>query len=93
MRTILILAIILTLGCAKQEETCTPYNLVIESSQDSAEDKCDGLANSHPTFKVISSTYVGCLTQIEYEQARKAESTNTMIYCTGVYFTIKKTLR
>lgn len=93
MKHILILAMILILGCTKEEIKCTPYNLVTESSENSARQKCNGLANSHPEFKVISSNYVGCLTKDEYTQARKGESQITRNYCNGVSYTIKITLK
>ena len=93
MKHILILAIILILGCTKEEIKCTPYNLVTESSEISARQKCNGIANSHPEFKVISSNYVGCLTNDEYNQAKKGESQITRNYCNGVSYTVKTTLK
>ena len=74
MVRVLIFSMILILGCTKEEIKCTPYNLVTESSENSARQKCNGIANSHPEFKVISSNYVGCLTKDEYIQSKKGES-------------------
>ena len=93
MKQILILAIILILGCTKEETKCTPYNLVTESSENSARQKCGGLANSHPEFKEISKIYVGCLTKDEYTQSKKGESQVTQQYCPGVSYTVKITLK
>jgi len=93
MKHILILIIFL-LSCAKEEtQRCTPYNLVTESSEDSARQKCKGLAGSHPVFKVITSNYIGCLTPSEYQQAKKGESSVTKQYCSGVSYTIRVTLK
>lgn len=93
MVRVLFFLVILILGCEKEPIRCTPYNLVTESSEDSARQKCNGLANSHPTFKVISSNYVGCLTPDELTNARKGESSYTGLYCNGVTYTVKITLK
>jgi len=93
MKQVLFPLIILILGCEKEPVKCISYNLVTESSEDSARKKCNGLANSHPTFKVISSNYVGCLTKDEYIQAKKGESIVTKTSCTGVTFTIRTVLK
>ncbi|MBK8855416.1 MAG: hypothetical protein IPN10_15290 [Saprospiraceae bacterium] len=73
MKFILILITTLLLSCT--DDKCKNYNLVTESSIDSASDKCDGLANSHPEMKVISSKSVGCLTNDELKEAKKAQTT------------------
>jgi len=94
MKQVLIFLMFIVLGCEKEPVVkCTPYNLVTESSEDSARQKCNGLANSHPTFKVLSSVYVGCLTPDELIQARKGESSVIKTYCNGVSYTIRITLK
>jgi len=92
MKYILILITAILFSCSKEEQ-CKHYLLVTESSEDSARQKCNGLANSHPEFKVISSNYVGCLTKDEYIQAKKGESQVTRSYCNGVSYTVKITLK
>ena len=92
MKFILILITVLLFSCSKEEQ-CKHYLLVTESSEDSARQKCNGIANSHPTFKTIHSQSIGCLTSTELKEARKGESTTTQTYCQGVTFQIKVTIK
>ena len=87
-----ILIFLIFISCAKVDP-CKSYNLVTETSENSARQKCNGVANSHPEFKVISSEYVGCLTQDEYNIAKRGESVTVRRYCNGVDYTIKVTLK
>lgn len=87
-----ILIFLIFFSCAKVDP-CINYNLVTESSENSARQKCNGLANSHPEFKVISSNYVGCLTQDEYNIAKRGESVTVRRYCNGVDYAIRVTLK
>ncbi|MFZ1786685.1 MAG: hypothetical protein WAT92_00175 [Saprospiraceae bacterium] len=93
MKHILILSFILILSCTKEDTSCRNYNLVIESSENSARQKCNGLANSHPEFKTIESKLIGCLTNDKLKEAKKSESTTTKIYCDGVSFQIKVSIK
>ena len=93
MKHILIFLLFIFVSCEKEQERCIIYNLVTESSENSARQKCNGVANSHPEFKVITSNFVGCLTQDEYNTARRGESVTTKQYCNGVSYTIKVTLK
>lgn len=93
MKYILILTIALFLSCSKEDDQCKFYSLVTESSFNSANDKCSGLANSHPQMKVIESKQIGCLTQSELIEAKKAESTITKTLCFGVTYQIKVSVK
>lgn len=91
MKYILILGIFL-ISCTKEEQ-CKMSYLVTESSEASARDKCNGLANSHPTFKVITSQYIGCFTPKELKEAQKANKTVTNQICPGISFQVKTTVK
>lgn len=92
MKYTIILITALFFSCSKEEQ-CKFYILVTESTFDSAKDKCNGLANSHPEIKIIGSESAGCLTSEELIQAKKAETTITKQYCNGVTYTIKTVIR
>ena len=92
MKYTLILITGLFLSCSKEEQ-CKNYSLIHESNYQSAKDKCEGLANDYPKMELISSQYVGCLTEAELIEARKATSIITKTYCGGITYTIRIVLR
>lgn len=92
MKYTLILITSILLSCSKDEQ-CKNYTLVTESSFNSANDKCSGLANSHPQMKVIESKPIGCLNEEQLKNAKKAESTITQTLCFGVSYTIKVSVK
>ena len=84
--------IIFLLSCTKDEQ-CKNYNLVTESSENSARQKCNGVANNHPEFKIISTNPIGCLTNEQLTNAKKGESSVNKPYCSGVSFTVRTVIR
>lgn len=87
MRILIAILVMMTFGCTKQEQ-CYEALLVVTSSEDSARQKCKGLANSHPEFKIISSKIIGCYSPKEIREAERANNTITKSMCAGVDFQI-----
>ena len=79
------------LSCSK--DRCQNCTIITESSFEDADDKCQGYENSHPTFKIVSTTNVGelCGDEIEDTRARMPAPTNTQL-CPGVIYTIRTRL-
>ena len=84
--------ITLLFSCTK-EDACKNYNLVTESSFDSARQKCNGLAGNYPEFKTIETKPIGCLTLGQLTIAKKGESSETKFYCIGVSYTVRTVIR
>ena len=93
MRHILIFSLLVMLSCSKDDTSCSNFNLVTESTEKSARDKCNGLANSYPEWKVITSQPIGCLTSSELIEAKKAESSVIKTACSGITFTIRTVVK
>lgn len=92
MKYLIVAAIIFIIGCAK-EEKCTNRYLVIQTSERSASDKCNGLANSHPEYVTISETLIGCMDSEELNQAKRSTTTVTKSMCNGVTFEVKQIIK
>lgn len=92
--TIFILTLFI-FSCSKDDtkDQCRNYSLVTESNESEARDKCDGLANSYPAFKVLSTVSIGCLTAEELIISKKSESSVTKNACNGVPFTVKVSIK
>jgi hypothetical protein len=88
MKLTIFIFLLACLSCSEDNQ-CKNYFLVTESSERSARDKCQGLANSHPELREISRQSVGCLTESEVREVRKGESTITQNACSGVSFTMQ----
>lgn len=86
-----IVIILSFFSCSKEQ--CKPYNLVTETNEKEAKSKCNGLANNYPSFTIISSQPIGCLTEKELLDAKKGESFVTRDVCNGVIMTVKITVK
>jgi hypothetical protein len=89
---IISLMLIIMASCTKQPE-CKNYQLFIESTEQSAKDKCQGLANSHPQWKVIEVRVLPCLTEDELLIAQSTGRTVRQLYCPNVWFEVRTSVR
>ena len=89
MRFSIILFLFLFYSCSDNDNDCNVHFLVTESSEKEARYKCEGLANSHPKFEVISRISLGCITKDELATARKNTTSKNREICPGVSYTIR----
>jgi hypothetical protein len=91
---LLIISLMLAImaSCTKEPE-CKNYQLFIESTEQSAKDKCQGLANSHPQWKVIEVRVLPCLTEDELLIAQSTGRTVRQLYCPNVWFEVRTSVR
>jgi uncharacterized lipoprotein YmbA len=90
---IFILLVILFASCSKPEPECKDYQLFIESTEQSAKAECQGLANSHPEWKIIEVRVIPCLTQDELILAQATGRTVRQLYCPNVWFEVRTIIR
>ena len=83
--------LVIMTSCTK--EPCKNYQLFIESTEQSAKDKCQGLANSHPQWKVIEVRVLPCLTEDELLIAQSTGRTVRQLYCPNVWFEVRTIIR
>lgn len=92
------ISLLLLSSCSKEstkEEDCKDYQMFVTSSEESARDKCRGLANNHPTFKVVQVLFLPCLKpellQVYIDGAKKRDRVQQ--FCIGVDFEIKTIIK
>ena len=81
-------------SCTKEvKEDCKDYQMFIESTEESAKNKCRGLANNHPEWKVIEVRVLPCLTEDQLFIAQATGRVTTLLYCPNVWFEIRTTIK
>lgn len=89
MKYSILFVFFMMMACSDNDDDCKNHFLVTESSEKEARLKCEGRANNHPKFDVISRVLIGCLNKKELEASKKSVSSTTQNACSGVTFTVR----